>query len=858
MEQFFRAKERYPDALLFFRLGDFYELFHDDAIVASRLLDITLTSRSKTPEGEAIPMAGVPHHAAAAYLAKLLEHGRSVAICEQMADPSTVKGVVPREVVRVVTPGLCLEPDALDAKTGNYLTVVVTESTDGSTPVGLAHLEMSTAELRVCQVEDETAALAELARLDPREIHVLGTTTTFADAVRAALPRAPIGNIDTPLSVETARNQLEGVIGAEALPRLMLLASAEAIQYARRCQPLRGFEVPRVVRDDPTHHLSLDETAVRNLEIVRTLQGERDGSLLHLLDATCTPMGARLLRRRLVAPFTELESIRRRHDRVEALVSDPERRGTIRRRFAAVGDIERLTTRIEFGMATPRDLGALRDGLLSIAEVGAVIAKPEQTPLDVLADALGSDLCEDVARVLDVGLVADPPVQVGASAIFRENVHQDLDELRSLSAGGKDLVLAMEARERERTGIGSLKIRYTKVFGYYVEVTRTHLGAVPKDYRRKQTVANAERFTNDELSELQDTILHADERANALEQTYFDSLLREVAQHTARLRVLAGKVAELDTAASHAEVAHRYDYVRPTVDATLSFEFRDLRHPVVERTCEPGTFVANDVSLSADEDRFMMLTGPNMAGKSTAMRQVALAVIMAQAGGFVPAREARIGWVDRVFTRVGASDSLGEGHSTFMVEMRETATILSRSTRRSLVVLDEVGRGTSTYDGLSIAWAVAEHLAAVIRCRTLFATHYHELCELANLQSGIVNYNVAAREYGDDVVFLHRLIPGSANRSYGVAVARLAGLPPVVLARARTLLKQLETEGACPTGGRLGERTPQLELFGSGTASENEVLRVLRDIDVDTLRPVDAVVAVAHLKSLLPPTGRES
>jgi DNA mismatch repair protein MutS len=867
MEQYFRAKAQCPDALLFFRLGDFYELFYDDAVTASELLEITLTSRSKDAQGDKIPMAGVPHHAAAGYIARLLEKGRKVALCEQMADPSTCKGVVPREVVRIITPGLCLEPNALDARSDNYLAVVA--EAEEPAAFGLAAMELSTGELRACRIAGAPALLAELVRMDPREVILAGGSTDVASLVAGALPRASVGRASSaiPEDAPAARTVLEEALGAEAaqaaqevLEAEALVAAAVAVAYARESQRGGAVGVQRVGRYDPSEHLVLDEAAVRNLELVRTVSGERVGSLLHLLDVTRTSMGARLLRRRLLAPLTSVAAIRRRHDAVEALVLEPDLRQGLRERLGRVGDLERLSTRVMLGVATPRDVGALRDGLAASLELADRLdAWARDLAEDPLASCRATDRCEDVLEDLRTALVAEPPALTSQGGIFAPGCLPRLDELRSLSTRGKDLLLELERRERERTGIASLKVRFTRVFGYYIEVTKSNLRLVPDDYRRKQTVAGAERFITEELAELQERISGADDAAHALESELFAELVAGVSGHVSRIRALAARVAELDVHAALAEVAHRHGYVRPAVDESCRIALEEARHPIVERLAAAGGFVPNDVTVDAEGPRTMIITGPNMAGKSTVMRQVAVATILAQMGAFVPATRAQVGVADRVFTRVGASDDLSRGQSTFMVEMRETATILREATRRSLVVLDEIGRGTSTYDGLAIAWAVAEHLHDAVGCRTLFATHYHELCELAEGRPGVVNFNVAAKEYGDDVVFLHRLVPGSANRSYGVLVARLAGVPALVLARARAILKGLEAGDVLPSGAPSRMRPvdaqgrAQLDLF-AGAAQErppSEVEATLRELDVERMTPVDALVALARLKDML-------
>jgi DNA mismatch repair protein MutS len=840
MEQFFAAKRQYPDALLFFRMGDFYELFHDDAIVAAQALDIVLTSRGKDREGEDIKMAGVPHHAATGYLARLLEQGFKVAICEQLADPKTVKGIVPRGVVRVVTPGLALDPDTLDARADNFLVAV-----HAARPRGLAALEISRSELLACEIEDDASLLAEIARLEPREILTDGDLGDLGAALARVLPKSVVRTVPA-----AEPRELDGAVGPSALR-----AAALAIRYAEDAQPGAPLGIGRVVPYDLSRQLVLDDVAVRNLELVRTLSGDRKGSLLSLLDETKTSMGARALRRRLLAPLTELRAIKRRHDAVEALVVDAALRRELREHLGRISDLERLATRAELGIAHPRDLGAVRGSLAAARELASSLsARARASTDDTLAKLAPSDLAADVREMLDTALAAEPPAIHTNGGIFAERMDAELDELRRLSSSGKDVLLELEQRERARTKVGSLKIRYTKVFGYYIEVTRANVHLVPKEYRRKQTIANGERYTTDELDELSSKILNAEERAKAREAELFVDLRARVAGQAARLRALASELAELDVHAALAELAHRHDYVRPELDESRSLELVECRHPIVERLAAAGEFVPNDVALDADGARLMILTGPNMAGKSTTMRQVALAVILAQAGSFVPARRARIGLVDRVFTRVGASDNLGGGQSTFMVEMRETASILAGATRRSLVILDEIGRGTSTYDGLAIAWAVAEHLSDAIQCRTLFATHYHELCELSSMKEGVVSFNVSAREYGDDVVFLHKLSAGPANKSYGVAVARLAGVSEAVLARAKAILADLERGAPLPSGRRSSLRgVGQLDLFAPPPASRepSEVERTLAELDVDRLRPLDALVLLAKLKGMI-------
>jgi DNA mismatch repair protein MutS len=828
MRQFLHAKGHHPDAIIFFRLGDFYEMFYEDAVRAAGILDIALTSRGTGPDGKKIPMAGVPHHAAAGYLAALLRAGEKVAICEQMADPSSVRGVVPREVVRVVTPGLCLEPDALDARAENFL---VAATRDG----GIAALELSTGTLRACVIEVGPQWVGELVRLNPPEVLVESGASELMDLCKQSLPNAALRTVepggDTQLLSETlTAEQAADLSVQEPAAR----AACLVLGYARAHQA--DAPIHQATLYTAGEHLVLDDAAVRNLELVRTLDGERRGSLLDLLDETKTPMGARALRSHLLEPLTDIERIRRRHDAVELFFGDARRRDQARVRLGEIGDLERLAVRAAVGLASPRDLGVIRNSLLSAASLQQQLSdRPGKDLDDAIASLQGADLCADVLTLLQAALVDEPPAIDRQGGIFRQGHLEKLDELRRLSTTAKDIVLDLERRERERTGIGSLKIKFTRVFGYYIEITKSKLDAVPEGYVRKQTIANGERFITAELAELQDRILHADERARALESAAFLDLRRAVGDEAPRLHRLARVIASIDTSAALAEVAHHRGYVRPTVDGSRALFLEDSRHPTVECYAADGGFVPNTIELDPEATRFMLLTGPNMSGKSTAMRQAALAVIMAQAGGFVAAKSARIGIVDRVYTRVGAS--------TFMVEMMEASAILRGATERSFVILDEIGRGTSTYDGLAIAWAVAEHLHDATGCRTIFATHYHELCELADRLPNAANYNVAAKEHADSMILLHQLVPGGSNRSYGLAVAKLAGVPPVVLARAKAKLRELETRNVAISA-------PQLPLFEATLPRQSGVEATLRALDIERMTPVDALVTLARLRDL--------
>ncbi|WP_437839969.1 DNA mismatch repair protein MutS [Sorangium sp. So ce1153] len=872
MRQYEEAKALHPDAILFFRMGDFYEMFNDDAVLVARSLNLTLTSRNKG-EPDEVPMAGVPHHAAHGYIARLLALGHKVAICEQCGDPSKIKGLVPRQVVRVVTPGLVTDSEQLDARANHYLAAVdgggVPRGDDGAAggPYGLSLLDLSTGELSATSIPDAATLLAELARADPREALIARDLPDVRAAATSLACRAALRDDDDLDSAQIASilddAALEPISAAalEEHPLPAVRAAARALRFARRCSPGARIPVRRIAPHDTSGTLRIDETAQSHLELARAADGGRRGTLLDVIDCTVTPGGARLLRRRLLTPLADVAAIRRRLDEVELFVSHPRARGELREALGGVGDLERLSVRALLGEATPRDLGCLRDGLTAApAAIAAIRSIPDMSE-PLIAEAAALDVVADARAELTAALVERPPPNTREGGVFREGYDKELDEARAVEKNATELILALEAKLRSQTGAPSLRVKYTRVFGWYIEVTRAHIAKVPESFRRKQTVATGERYTSDELDELADKIEHAGARALERETALFERLRAAVAKSEGRLRALARKLAAWDVAAALADVAHRNDYVRPHVTSGEAIAIRDGRHPVVERFAAAGHFVPNDTRLDLSGERLWLITGPNMAGKSTLMRQVALIVVLAQMGSYVPAREAEIGLVDRILSRVGASDNVARGESTFMVEMRETAEILRDATRRSLVILDEIGRGTSTYDGLAIAWAVAEHLFDAIGCRALFATHYHELTELSARSPGIANYSVAAREHGDDVIFLHKLEAGPASRSYGVAVARLAGVPEGVLARARAILATLESGAALPGGkhaslrGRTRAGAAQLDLFAPAQAAvppeQTAVIETLRTVDVDRLAPLDALKLVVKLKGLL-------
>ncbi len=867
MRQYLDVKAQVPDAILFFRLGDFYEMFYEDAVLVAGLLSLTLTSRDKGKE-DPVPMCGIPHHAARAYLQRLTELGHRVAICEQLEDPKLTKGIVKRGVVRIVTPGVILDEESLDARTPNYLVAIEGERSRG---FGVAFLDVTTGDLRATVAASTESMLDELARIDPREVVFAKGDETLAPLLRRAYPRLT----QTPVAAaaEPPESVLREILGdAIAGPRqaLALAAAARVLTYARSTQLAAPLPVAKLEIFDRADHLVLDEQARAHLELTETmLERRREGSLLGAIDLTRSAIGARLLRRWLLFPLRAVAPIRRRQDAVERLVLRPSGRGAVRKVLGEIGDIERLASRARLGVATPRDLAALGRSLARLPALHEALGLvTEDLPVTEAKEdllRLGEDRASELAKKLSETLIDEAPANTKEGGFIRSGLSPELDRLRQVAAGGRELVAEIETRERERTGIPSLKVKYNNVFGYYIEITRAKMGQVPADYQRKQTVANAERFVTSELSDLEGDISRAEEQRIALELRLFEALRTEVGAAAARLQAIAAQVAAIDGLAALAEVAHHHGYVRPVVDESVTIELEAARHPVIERLVGDGGFVPNDLKLDGDDAQLLLVTGPNMAGKSTVMRQTALAVILAQMGGFVPARSARIGLCDRVFTRVGAGDNLSRGESTFLVEMRETAHILRHATARSLVVLDEIGRGTSTYDGVSIAWAVAEHLHDKIGARTLFATHYHELCALADTHRRVRNVSVAAREWKGEIVFLRQLTPGGANRSFGVDVAKLAGLPPDVVARARGILATLEAGGAdrgpqtvSPERGT----SPQLGLWEatqatpavaspSGDDGLSEIAEALRRVDPDDLSPRAAHELLVRLREKL-------
>jgi DNA mismatch repair protein MutS len=864
MQQYQRMKAEHPDALLFFRMGDFYELFFEDAVVAAKALEITLTSRSKDLDGNPVPMCGVPHHAASAYIARLVRLGHRVALCEQTEDPRAAKGVVKREVIRVITPGTQLEASALEAAETSYVLAIE----PGPASVGVAWLEPTTGEFfaaewdgpaRMERLRDEIGATRPREVLARREA---GLPAWLSDPAQpeGAIPRAPLD--DRAFEPDRARRELQAhfgvatleAFGCEDLPRAAAAAGA-ALRYVRETQKRDLAHVTSLVTRGPRDALVLDSVTRRNLELVESLvDGSRRGTLLDVLDHTKTAMGGRLLREWILRPLVELERIQDRLDAVEELAFRALDRGRLRETLGGVQDLDRLLGRVTLGTAGPRDLVALGHSLRALPGAAEALAECVAPLLRLQAKELDPplDLAEDVARTL----VDDPPALAREGGFVRDGVDAELDELRSTSRGGRATIAAIEERERQRTGIASLKVRFNRVFGYYIEISKSNLGLVPPDYVRKQTIAGGERFITPELKEYEDRVLRADELIVEREMRIFEEVRGRLAADAKRIQQTSRAAAALDVLASLAEAATRFDYVKPRLGRGDELAYAEGRHPIMERVlAEP--FVANDLAMGDGAPRLFVLTGPNMGGKSTFLRQTALVVVMAQMGSFVPAREAKIGLVDRVFTRVGASDQILRGQSTFMVEMQETAHILRHATGKSLVLLDEIGRGTATFDGLSIAWAVAEHIArASDGPKTIFATHYHELVDLSADIPGVGNLHVSAREWHDDVVFLRKIEPGGSDRSFGIQVARLAGLPAGVVVRAQEILRNLEStefdregrprlahsEQASPGGAR------QLSLF---SGEDEAVLEELRRVDPDQVTPLQALALLGELRKRL-------
>jgi DNA mismatch repair protein MutS len=852
MQQYREIKSRHQDAILFFRMGEFYEMFFEDAEIASRVLGITLTSRNNGGAAE-VPLAGFPVKAASDYVRRLVSQGMRVAICEQIEAPKLAKGIVKRAVIETITPGAVLADDLLDSARNNYICALYAANGPGDT-IGVAAADVSTGELRLASLPPSELE-PMLARLAPREIVV----AAGMPALRAATRLGSEG----PLVTEREVWEFDAGLATDELVRHFAVASLDGFgistsdssavgaagalfRYLRELQPGGLPQLGRPIVERPGAAMPLDEMTRRNLELVESLRGGSEGTLLSVLDRTATPMGARTLRQWVLSPLVIRSDIEARLDAVGSFLERPTARESLREALAGVRDIERLGAKAASGRATPRELRALGDSLNRLP--AARLALDATAARGRIASiATEWDACADVASIIVDTIVADAPIAFGEEPAIAPGIDAELDSLRDVRDGGKDLIARIQADERARTGIASLKVGFNRVFGYYIEVTKSNLHLVPDDYQRRQTITNGERFVTPALKEYEARVLTAAERIEVRERELFDALRSKVASHIARLQRTARALGELDTLCTFAEVAAREDYARPVVDDGFDLEILGGRHPVVERMMPRDKFIPNDVRLTNDA-RVIILTGPNMAGKSTILRQIGLIVLMAQMGAYVPARAARVGIADRVFTRVGASDNLVRGQSTFMVEMAETSAILHMASARSLVLLDEIGRGTSTYDGVSIAWSVTEHLHDKVGAKTVFATHYHELTQLADELPGLRNFNVGVREVGEQIVFLHRLMPGGADRSYGIEVGRLAGLPQSVIARAKVVLQLLESEQLASDLAKGGRRpsapSDQLALF---SAAPHPVIEKLKETNVDGLTPLAALTLLASL-----------
>jgi DNA mismatch repair protein MutS len=849
MRQYHSIKQQVPHALLMFRLGDFYELFYDDAIVAARELEIMLTSRSKE-KGQAIPMCGVPYHAAENYIARLIQKGYRVALCEQMEDPRFTKKLVKREITRIVTPGTATESSLLRSHENNYLAAVF----GNGTRAGLAHVDISTGEFRATELDLDDAP-ATLETLNVREVlspeqsgfnapclrtNLEGWVFDFDYAQRSLLDHFRLLSLDG--------------CGLEGKP-LAVGAAGAILHYLRETQRSALDHLERPSFYDRSASLVLDAVTVRNLELVEPLfAGERkDSTLLAVIDQTVTGMGGRLLRRRLLAPSMDREEIEARLDAVEELSGATIVRSEIRKLLEGVLDLERLLAKITIGTAGPREVLALGKSIALLPKLKQHLSGRRSERLRKLHGSI--DELADVRDRILAGLTDDPPANLADGNTIRDGVNRELDELRDISRNSRQYIAQIETRERSRTGIQSLKVRFNNVFGYYIEISKANLHLAPPDYERKQTLVNAERFTTPELKELEAKILEAEDRILAIERDLFNEIRTATAAQAGRIRESAAAVAEVDVTASLAHAASENRYVRPRFSEGGEMRIAAGRHPVIEKLTERDSarFIANDLYLSGKEF-IAVITGPNMGGKSTYLRQAALIAILAQLGSFVPAESALLPIVDRVFTRIGAADNLARGRSTFMVEMTETAVILNTATERSLIVLDEIGRGTATYDGLALAWAVIEHIHQRIRAKTLFATHYHELTELAEQLEGVRNLHVSVKEAGDQIIFLRKVEPGCADRSYGIEVARLAALPMSVIERAREILALHErtehevTEELAPSPSRRGGGGLQIQLF---EPVNYQIADRIRELNLDQLRPIEALKILAELQEEL-------
>ena len=887
MRQYYKIKERHPKAILLFRMGDFYESFDDDAKTVSRLLGITLTERNNG-DADDVPMAGFPHHALDSHLPKLIRSGLRVAICEQVEDADDSSGkVVDRDVVEVVTPGVSFHDQLLNPKQSNFLAALHFGTGRDKDRIGFSFIDATTGEFSVTEAGlDQLQDLIQTVA--PSEVIVDKRKTERLQQHLREVPFTVTEQEDWVFKYDFAYQTLLEHFETHSLKGfgvddmdLGVVASGAALHYLGETQKGALPHVRKIKRYSKDEHIALDPETKRNLELVQSIQDDgHEGTLVSILDETETPMGGRRLRAWLVRPLRDVGRIRHRLDAVEACVDDRTLRDDLREELNQMGDLERLAGKVATGRAAPGDLIAIKYTLRRLPNVLGLLADADSGALGAIEDDLRP--CPEMVDRIQSALVDDPPAKISEGGLIRDGYSEELDELRTIAQEGKDWVANLETEESERTDIPSLKVGFNKVFGYYIEVTNTHADKVPEDYIRKQTLVDSERYVTPELKEMEEKILTAEEKIETLEQELFNELRSQIAQQTGILQENAELLAHLDCFAGLAEVAEQHDYTRPSVDDGLTIDIEEGRHPVVEQTLPPGDpFIPNDMALDPDDEQVLIITGPNMAGKSVALRQVGLIVLLAQVGSFVPAEAAQIGVVDRIFTRVGASDNLAAGESTFLVEMNEAANILNNATARSLILFDEVGRGTSTFDGLSIAWAIVEYLheRPEVAARTLFATHYHELNAMADRLERVHNYRIQVSEHEGEIVFLRKLIPGGADHSYGIEVAKMAGLPDAVIARAREVLQNLESQhlevGADEADGAPSEDPPsgdgvrakkgeadavpdledsqanQMHLFGQPDPAAEEIKEMLGEIDPNRITPVEALMKLAEMKETL-------
>ncbi len=861
MQNYLQTKEQYKDCILFYRLGDFYEMFFDDAIVASRELEITLTGRACGLEEKA-PMCGVPYHAVEIYISRLIAKGFKVAICEQLEDPKTAKGIVKRDVIRVVTPGTVIETNMLEEKKNNYIMSI---SKKGMY-YGIGICDISTGDFYATQIKlpenNFEKLLDEYARYSPaelvvdpimgaseKELNILrdrnNTFVTVRDNNTFTDDKDTLFKLYTIVDgYEKEKDNLDG-------EELVITAINGLLNYFTETQKVKLEHINKIKVYEVRKYMSLDINARRSLELTERMRDKsKRGTLIWVLDKTSTSMGGRLLRRWINDPLLDLKEINERLEAVQELKDNMMLRGDITEILKRVYDIERLTGKIAYGNANARDMISLKNSLSNLPELKQILSMTNSEMLKKLYDRL--DELKDIHSLIESAIVDEPPISIKEGGIIKKGFNQDIDEYREASTEGKNWIISLEAKEKERTGIKNLKVGYTKVFGYYIEITKSFLDKTPEDYIRKQTLTGCERFITPELKKIEDKILGSEEKVIALEYQIFTEIREKIAKNIERLQKSASAISNVDVLASLAIVAEDNNYVCPKVNDGNVIDIKGGRHPVIEKMIDSGSFVENDTYLDCDQTRIAMITGPNMAGKSTYMRQVAIITLMAQIGSFVPAQEANIGIVDKIFTRVGASDDLSSGQSTFMVEMNEVANILKEATPKSLVILDEIGRGTSTYDGLSIAWAVAEYIANEdkIGCKTLFATHYHELLQLEEKVEGIKNFQVAVREKGEDIIFLRKIIEGGTDESYGIHVAKLAGVPNSVVTRANKILHSLEKGGVKVKEEKEDKKqvAGQFDIFNMQLAN---ITHELDKINVNELTPIDALNTLVKLKDMI-------